>query len=135
MTDALLACLDLEHEAVWRYSYLGARVDDTADEAHRSYNAHRAARDTLLARLAEKAIEPRSPAFSYAVPPADDAHGVRAAAREIEQRCATAYLALAGDTTAAAREFAVEELRRAARAVTTWDGEPVAFPGIPRRPR
>jgi len=135
MKDDVLVCLDLEHEAVWLFAYLGARVDATADSARRSYDAHRDARDRLLARVAAAGLTPRSPAFAYSAPPTPDAGAVRAAAREIEQRCATAYLELAGSSEGTARTFAIDALSRAAVAAVTWGSEPVAFPGLPLSPR
>ncbi|MCL8253410.1 ferritin-like domain-containing protein [Aeromicrobium fastidiosum] len=59
-TEALQAWLALEHEAVWLYPVVGARLDALRDRATTSFEAHRDVRDDLVVRLRTRGVEPVS---------------------------------------------------------------------------
>lgn len=129
-TDAVQGWLALEHEAVWLYPVIGARHDTLSRSARRSYDAHRNARDGLLARLNRAGAEPVAVALSYDVGSLKTAADARAVARRLERRIEAACLTLAGVSEADERASATASLRRAALAELTWGGRPAAFPGL-----
>lgn len=124
-------CLALEHEAIWLYAYLGARVPAAADRAQAAYESHRAIRDRLIAMLHDSGSAVPGSEANYELTPVKSAAEAKAVARSIESRSAAAYLALVGSTDAADRKFALQMLRKAALAGLTWDASPAAFPGLP----
>ncbi|MEH3033264.1 MAG: DUF4439 domain-containing protein [Aeromicrobium erythreum] len=124
--------LALEHEAVWTYGLVGARVTDLRDDAREAWTAHRSARDALLARLAAAGARTVGPRPAYDVPIPRDAATARRAAVDVERRLAAAcvaLVALAGDDE---RRRAVAVLRRASLAAIDWGSAPQAFPGLDR---
>lgn len=129
-TDDLQRWLALEHEAVWWYGMIGARVSGLADAARTSYDAHRAARDRLMARVHDAGVEPVGPALTYGDGRVDTAKQARAAARGVEQRIAAASLILFGHSEPDDRPLAMRGLHRAALAGLDWGAEPSAFPGL-----
>lgn len=124
-------CLALEHEAIWVYAYLGARVRDADDAAHRAFGNHRHSRDKLLAMLSDAGTPNPSPKASYVVGTAKNFDQSATIARSIEAKSASAYLALVGASEGKDREFAINTLRKAALATLVWRGKPAAFPGLP----
>lgn len=130
-TETMQDWLALEHEAVWLYPVIGARFDDVAGRARRSYAAHRDMRDRLLARLHQLEVEPVPTRLSYDVGRLRTKPRAVASARQIERDIAAVCLTLAGDSTGELRGYATAGLRRAALAELTWGGPPAAFPGLP----
>lgn len=130
-TSALQAVLALEHEAVWLYPVIGAKHDRLAEGARASYDAHRSARDGLLARLDRLGVEPVGTALAYDITGLRTPTAARRSARRLEQRIAAGCLTLVGVTEGDERTFAVAGLRRAALAELAWGGKPTAFPGLP----
>lgn len=127
----LQGCLALEHEAIWVYAYLGARVKQADDAAHRAFGNHRYSRDKLLTMLAASGASQPSPLASYAVDEAKNLDQAARIARSIEAKSAAAYLDLVGQSTGKDREFAINTLRKAALASLVWLGKPTPFPGLP----
>ncbi len=127
--DALRNCLAIEHEAMWLYAFIGARIDALDRRARTSYNAHRRNRDALIARLL--AVTLPGPRSDYAVSQIKTATQGEALAQAIEVKCQSAYLAVIGSGGTSDRKFAVTRLRCAALAGLDWDAEPAAFPGLP----
>lgn len=122
-------CLAIEHEALWLYGFIGARIDALDSRAQSSYGSHRRNRDALLAMLSDlKLAGPRS---DYVVSPTKTVAQGEALAQAIEIKCQAAYLAVIGVGNASDRGFAVTKLRAAALAGLDWRAEPAAFPGLP----
>lgn len=130
-TGALQAWLLLEHEAVWLFPVIGARLDDLVDPATASFEAHRDTRDGLLSRLRALGVAPPSAELTYSVAPLTTSGEARTAAQSLEARIAAACLTLAGEAEDDLRAHAVRNLTRAALAAQTWGAEPKAFPGLP----
>jgi len=128
--DDLQSWLALEHEAVWLYGLIGARVDGVAPSAQTSYDAHRLARDRLLALVDEAGGEPVGPALTYGDSRVDSSREARAAASSIEERVAAACVTVFGGADADGRRFAMSGLRRAALAALRWGAPVRAFPGL-----
>ena len=128
--DDLQAWLALEHEAVWLYGMIGARVDGLARPARTSYDAHRVVRDRLLALVDSAEGDPVGPALTYGDDRVDSAKEARAAASNVEERIAAACVALFGNSERGERRFAMSGLRRAALAALDWGAPVRAFPGL-----
>ena len=128
--DDFQAWLALEHEAVWLYGMIGARIDRLARPARTSYDAHRVIRDRLLALVDSAEGNPVGPALTYGDDRVDSAKDARAAATNVEERIAAACVALFGNSARDERRFAMSGLRRAALAVLDWGGPVRAFPGL-----
>ena len=128
--DDLQAWLALEHEAVWLYGLIGARVDNLARSASTSYDAHRAARDRLRKLVDDAGGQPVGPALTYGDDRIDSPKDARTAASNVEERIAAACVTLFGTVGKDGRRFAMSGLRRAALAALDW-GSPVrALPGL-----
>lgn len=126
---ALQNCVAIEHEALWLYGFIGARIDALDSRAKSSYKAHRRNRDALLAMLTGMTLP--GPRADYAVSATKTAAQGEALAQSIEAKCQAAYLAVIGVGAASDRKFAVTKLRAAALAGLDWNAEPAAFPGLP----
>ncbi|KAA1376510.1 DUF4439 domain-containing protein [Aeromicrobium fastidiosum] len=129
--QAVQAWLALEHEAVWLYPVVGARVDGLRKRAGTSYRAHRDTRDALLAAVRSLGLEPVVAALGYAAGPLTTRAQASAAAQSLESRISAATLTLAGEAEGDLRALAITHLRRSALAELTWGAEPKAFPGLP----
>jgi hypothetical protein len=128
--DDLQSWLALEHEAVWLYGMIGARVDSLARPARTSYDAHRVVRDRLLTLVDGAEGDPVGPALTYGDHRVESAKDARAAATNIEERIAAACLTLFGSSGRNDRRFAMSGLRRAALAALDWGAPVRAFPGL-----
>lgn len=124
------AWLALEHEAVWLYGMIGARVDRLAEPARTSYDAHRAVRDRLRRLVDVAGGQPVGPALTYGNERIDSPKAARAAAAGIEERIAAACVTLFGNAGRDGRPFAMSGLRRAALAALDWGASARAFPGL-----
>ncbi|MEO6470353.1 MAG: DUF4439 domain-containing protein [Aeromicrobium sp.] len=129
--SGLQGCLAIEHEALWLYAYVGARVTAISRQAHDSYESHRKSRDVLIAMLHDSQASLPAPATDYASGNATSPSQARAIVRSIEAKVEAANLVLVGSSEGLDREFALKGLRRAALASLAWGGAPVAFPGLP----
>jgi hypothetical protein len=130
-TEALQAWLALEHEAVWLYPVVGARVESLVKPARTSFAAHRDTRDALVGRLRSAGTSPVATALGYDVGPLTSAGQARTAAQSLEARISAALLTLAGVAQDDLRAYAVRALRTSALAEQTWGAAPKAFPGLP----
>ena len=128
--DDLQSWLALEHEAVWLYGLIGARVDRVAASASTSYDAHRLVRDRLIALVDRAGGQPVGPALTYGDGRVDSPKGARAAASELEERIAAACVSMFGRADGDGRRFAMAGLRRAALAALDWGAPVRAFPGL-----
>ena len=128
--QALQAWLALEHEAVWLYGQVGARVRDLAGAARSSYDAHRTQRDHLLAELHDAGATPVGPQLTYGKRLVSTAKQARAAATDLEERICAACVTIVGLAGTTGRTRAVAGLRAAALAAVDWDASPEAFPGL-----
>jgi hypothetical protein len=128
--DDLQSWLALEHEAVWLYGLIGARVDSVATSASTSYDAHRLVRDRLIARVDGVGGQPAGPELTYGDGRIDSRKDARAAASSVEERIAAACVTVFGRADADGRRFAMSGLRRAALAALDWGAPVRAFPGL-----
>ncbi len=122
--------LALEHEAVWLYGVIGARVRGLAEPARTSYDAHRAVRDRLLQLIDDRNGRPVGTALTYGDDLVDSRRAARTAAGDLESRIAAACLTVFGAADISGRRFAMAGLRRAALAGLDWGAEARAFPGL-----
>ncbi len=128
--DDLQTWLALEHEAVWLYGMIGARVDGVAKAASASYDAHRLVRDRLISMVDRAGGEPVGPALTYGDSRVDSPKDARTAASSVEERIAAACVAVFGAADSDGRRFAMSGLRRAALAALDWGAPVRAFPGL-----
>lgn len=133
--SGLQECLALEHEAIWVYGYLGARIAGADEAARRAFGNHRQSRDALIAMLQVSASAQPASRADYDVTAVNNLEQASAVARSLEAKSAAAYLSLVGFSEGEDREFAVDTLRRAALATLAWGGKPSAFPGLPASSR
>ena len=128
--DDLQSWLALEHEAVWLYGLIGARVDGLAKSARTSYDAHRLVRDRLIALVDQAGGRPAGPALTYGDGRVDSPKDARAAASHVEERIAAACVTMFGRADSDGRRFAMSGLWRAALAALDWGAPVRAFPGL-----
>jgi hypothetical protein len=128
--QALQTWLALEHEAVWLYGQIGARVRDLAGDARASYDAHRTERDHLLAALHDAGATPAGPQLTYGDTLVSSAKQARAAAADLEDRICAACVTVVGVAGGAGRTRAVAGLRAAALSAVDWHADPQPFPGL-----
>lgn len=117
----LTTLLEATHAAVYGYGVLGARLDEQPRHLARlAYDSHRARRDALVARLAERGgdPEPPPPAYGVSVVSADQA---RALAVRLEEGLAVRWRDLvAGTDDRQLRELAVAGLQECAVRAAQW---------------
>lgn len=128
--SGLQGCLALEHEAIWVYAYLGARITGVDAAAHRAFGNHRRSRDALITMLGGPQSAQPGPRADYEVLAVKNVEQARAVAQSLEAKSAAAYLSLVGSSEGEDREFAVNTLRKAALATLDWGGKPSAYPGL-----
>ena len=139
-TEALNAALAAEHAAVWGYGVVGsALAAERRALAVTAENAHRTARDRLVALLSEQGAEPVGPEGAYELPfPVLSEADAVTLAVTLEDGVAAAWVrVLAAAAAPATRQLAVgalgaTEVRAVgwrARAGTTPVTTP--FPGLP----
>jgi hypothetical protein len=110
-----------EHAAIYAYGVLGARLDDRRRKVARAaFDAHRAARDALRARLLQLGAEADGPAPAYDVMVDTVAQALALAVR-IEEHLSVRWRDLVGTTDdVALRRFAVQGLQDAAVRAALW---------------
>ncbi len=138
--EALNAALAAEHAAVWGYGVVGAALpDDRRDLAAAAENAHRDARDELIAVLSERGTDAVGAEAAYELPfPVRSEADAAELAVTLEDGVAAAYVrVLAAATEPATRRLAVTSLGRTEVRAVAWRARagttPVtsAFPGLP----
>jgi hypothetical protein len=127
--------LAAEHAVVYGYGVAGSKLRGAArDHADRSWTAHRARRDDLVARIAGLGDSPVPPEASYALPfRVRTAADARTLATLLEERLAATWADAVAALTSALRTYAVAGLTDAAVAAARWRGGSVPFPGLPER--
>jgi Domain of unknown function (DUF4439) len=138
--EALNAALAAEHAAVWGYGVVGAALPaDKQGLAAASENAHRDARDRLVALLAERDADPVGEEAAYELPfPVLSAADAATLAVTLEDGVAGASARLLGEAVeSATRELAVGALAGTEVRAVAWRTRakqtPVTnpFPGLP----
>ncbi|MFC9975034.1 DUF4439 domain-containing protein [Spirillospora sp. NPDC127200] len=138
--NALQEALKAEHAAVYGYGALGARLRGTLQQhAKQLWDAHRAQRDALTARLTALGARPAPAAAAYRLPV--DPVSPRSAAdlaAALEDALLTAYVTLAGAADPALRTLAAKAMQEAMARAVRWraatgrpQGPASAFPGLP----
>jgi hypothetical protein len=129
---ALQLALAGENAAVFGYGVAGAHLSGASRAlAQRDWVAHQVARDALTARLESLGARPAPAAAGYQLP--FPVHDARAAVRlviSLEDRLATAYLAVVALPEPGLRALGAQGVRSAALRAAAWRGVTVAFPGL-----
>ncbi len=134
---ALQRCLAAEHAAVYGYGVVGGVLAVTTNQssaweklAVSAYDAHRAARDELVARISGLGATPLASLPAYGLPfQVHTTADCRRLARLLEDRCAAVYADAVADTASTNRQFTALGLRACAERAVQWGGAVVAFPG------
>ena len=138
--SALNAALAAEHAAIWGYGVVGPALPaDRRAQASAAENAHRDARDRLVALLSERDADPVGPEGGYELPfPVLSEADAATLAVTLEDGVAAAYVRVLADAAeAATRELAVSVLGATEVRAVTWRARagqtPVTnpFPGLP----
>lgn len=135
--DSLQATLAGEHAAVYLYGLLGGRTSYSAEPAlwealRQAFSAHRTRRDQVEQMVRRRGAEPVAAEVAYVAPsPARTPGQVRAAAREVEARCAAVYSDQVGSTTRGERAWALDALADSAVRVLGFGAEAENYPGLP----
>lgn len=135
--QALAEVLATEHQAVYAYGVLGARLDPaTRAAALKAFDAHRVRRDVLLARLRALDLPTPGPAPSYDVLVSTPAQALALAVR-VETEVGIRWRDLVASTDdRALRQLAVAALEDTAVRATGWRLKAglrpasVALPGV-----
>ncbi len=122
--------LALEHEAIWTYQLIGARVPKLADAASKQIAAHQRRRDLLTLELSKAGKKPVPTKVAYDVAAVNNAARARQLARDVESRICAICVDLVGQSTGADRELAIDGLRKAALVQVRWGGTAEPFPGL-----
>jgi hypothetical protein len=139
-TESLTAALAAEHAAVWGYGVVGAALPaDRRDLASAAEEAHRDARDALVALLTERGTDPVGPEAAYGLPfPVLSPTDAAALAVTLEDGVAAAYVGvLDGAAEQGTRQLAVQALGSTEMRAVAWRTRaghtPVTepFPGLP----
>ncbi len=139
-TAALDAALAAEHAAVWGYGVVGTALpEERRSLATAAENAHRDARDGLVALLSEQGAEPVGPEGAYELPfPVLSEADAAALAVTLEDGVAAAWVrVLAAAAAPTTRELAVGALGSTEVRAVDWRARagttPVTtpFPGLP----
>ena len=139
-TEVLNAALAAEHAAVWGYGVVGTALGaERRGLAATAENAHRDARDALVALLSERGAEPVGPEGAYELPfPVLSEADAATLAVTLEDGVAAAYVrVLAGAAESATRQMAVGALGATEVRAVGWRTRagttPVTspFPGLP----
>jgi hypothetical protein len=138
--SALNAALAAEHAAIWGYGVVGPALPaDRRDQASAAENAHRDARDRLVALLSERDADPVGPEGGYELPfPVLSEADAATLGVTLEDGVAAAYVRVLADAAeAATRELAVGVLGATEVRAVAWRARagqtPVTdpFPGLP----
>jgi hypothetical protein len=140
--EALNAALAAEHAAVWGYGVVGAALPaDRKNLAAAAENAHRDARDRLVALLAERRADPVEAEGGYELPfPVLSEVDAATLAVTLEDGVSAAYVRVLDDAAeAGTRELAVAALGATEVRAVSWriraQKAPVTtpFPGLPEK--
>ena len=135
--EALQQTLAGEHAAVYVFRALAGRVSASAQPGlagrlSTAYTTHRGRRDQLTSMVRAAHGDPVAAEVSYDLPnPSRTTAQLSAGALVTEQRCAEVYAVMAGSTSRASRQWAVDALSDSAVRALTFGGTPEEFPGVP----
>ena len=120
-TDALTAALVIEHQAVYAYGVLGARLDDVSRAAAlTAFDEHRSRRNWLTALLLARQAPAPGPAAAYDVLVPGRLQALQLAVR-VEETVATRWRDLVAATDAPElRRLAVAALQDCAVRAAGW---------------
>ncbi len=97
-SEALASALSTEHQAIYAYGVLGARLDDsTRSLALAAFDAHRTRRNALLAALRTRKLPAPGPAASYDVTVASPSQALALAVR-VESEVGVRWRDVVGST-------------------------------------
>lgn len=134
--DALQAALAGEHAAVYIYGVLGGQVSRTSEPQlarliGELYQTHVDRRDRLTLLVHAHRAQPVAAAPAYRLPnPLRDPAQLRAAARQVEERCLQIYGQTVGSTAGADRAWAISTLVAAATQGLALGIAPTDYPGM-----
>ena len=136
--EALQACLEAEHAAVYGYGVVGGVLSGLSaagspeqELAAASYVEHRRRRDGLTELITGRSTAPVAAEPAYAIPDRMTTIGdCRALARTLEDRCAQTYADAVSSSVDADRVVATDGLTACALRAVTWGARPEPFPGI-----
>jgi hypothetical protein len=134
--DALQATLADEHAAVWLLATCGGQTSRSRQSVlfetlTGGYATHRSRRDQLITMIRDLGVAAVAAAPAYELP--NDLRSpakVRAAAHEVEQRCAERYAELVANTFGDQRRWAIAALTEVAVRALSYRGSPEIFPGL-----
>jgi hypothetical protein len=135
--DALQAALAVEHQVVYGYGVLGARINRGPRRyAIASLNAHRVRRDSIESMILAAHATPTPSAAAYLTPTLRGEHDAAGFGARLEDGSAGAAwdLVVASASSSKARAFAVAWLSDAAIRGAHWRGTSVADPPMPGQP-
>jgi hypothetical protein len=128
--EALQVVLAAEHQAVFGYGTVGARLAGTPRaQATALWDAHRNRRDQISALITAQGGAPVSPEATYALPAARTPALLAAA---LEQAVLTSYVPLAGVSDPKLRKMAAQGMQEAMTRAVRWSrpAPAAAFPGL-----
>lgn len=130
LSEALANWLTIEHEAVWTYPIISARVDSRTGSAAAAYRRHERIVRRLERHLETLGVEAPAPQVSYDIGRLTSAQHADRRARSVEDRATAAALATIGASEGPMRRWALRMMGLSAEARVHWNGEPEALPGI-----
>jgi hypothetical protein len=131
--ERLQQALAGEHAAVYGFEVLAAQAGGSLrSRLSRALDEHRAARDTLTARIAAQGAVPVSAERGYVVPGrgSTSTDDVEDAAALMEQRLGVLYARAIEDPDPQVRRVGLSGLRGATIRATTWTGTVQDLPGL-----
>lgn len=131
--DAWQSALAGEHAAVYGYQVAAAKSSgDLRSRLVRALDAHRAARDSLQARIAAQGAAPVAAEPGYVVPDITTPASTLVFATAVEQRLGVTYAQLVLEADKDTRVTGLEGLRAATVRAADWSGIVQDLPGIQR---
>jgi hypothetical protein len=132
VVDALQAALAREHEAVYGYGVVGARLTGADRTTASAYLAdHKHARDRLEALIRSRHATPVGPRPAYDLPvTVTDPRTARTLGARIERATAGAYAALVAASGGSVRRQAALAMQDCARRQARWIRTVDALPGL-----
>ncbi|HPU12559.1 MAG TPA: ferritin-like domain-containing protein [Aeromicrobium sp.] len=127
---SLQTWLALEHESIWIYQLIGARVSELTEPATTQAAAHRQRRNQLSKTITALGGKPVGTQLSYDVAAVKDKKSAQLLARGVEARIAAACVGLVAVTEDNRRALAIDGIRTAALTQVRWGGSAEPFPGL-----
>lgn len=133
---ALQEALAAEHAALYVDAALGGMTSQSSSAGlytalSQGYEAHRAQRDDLVARLRRLGATPVAAEAVYDLPADLSSPGrIRAAALAVERACTATYATVVAGSAGEIRAESLRALRASALRELQFGGEPGLFPGL-----